>query len=101
MNPNYEPPNPGGSFRQAHADRPGRPSRQINGSPSIGALRLVDGLKSAVRRIAGGISRWRQRRTAIRELQALSDHYLKDIGLDRAQIVSTVEEIIKTSGQPT
>ena len=48
----------------------------------------------------GWISRWRQRRTAIRELQALSDHYLTDIGLDRSQIVSTVEDIIETGGQP-
>ena len=38
--------------------------------------------------------------TAIRELQALSDHHLTDIGLDRSQIVSTVEDIIETGGQP-
>jgi uncharacterized protein YjiS (DUF1127 family) len=63
-------------------------------------LRLVNGLESAVRRSVGGISRWRQRRTAIRELQALSDHHLTGIGLDRSQIVSTVEEIIETGGQP-
>ncbi len=62
-------------------------------------MRLVNGLESAVRRSVGGISRWRRRRTAIRELQALSDHHLTDIGLDRSQIVSTVEEIIETGGQ--
>ena len=100
MNPYYELSNLGNSFQQAHADRPDRPGRQIDGTPSIGALRLVNGLESAVRRSVGGISRWRQRRTAIRELQALSDHYLTDIGLDRSQIVSTVEEIIETGNQP-
>ncbi len=100
MNPYYEPPNLGSSFRQAHADRPEWPGRQIGGIPSIGALRLVNGLDSAVRGSVGGISRGRQRRTAVRELQALSDRPLTDIGLDRSQIVSTVEEIIKTGGQP-
>ncbi len=100
MNPYYEPPNLGSSFQQAHADRPERPGRQIDGIPSIGALRLVNGLETAVCRSVGGISRWRQRRTAIREFQALNDHHLTDIGLDRSQIVSTVEEIIETGGQP-
>ncbi len=100
MNPYYALPNLGSSFQQAHADRPERPGRQIDGISSIGALRLVNGLESAVRRSVGGISRWRQRRTAIRELQALSEHPPRDIGLDRSQIVSTVEEIIETGGQP-
>ncbi len=100
MNPYCELPNLGSSFQQTHAGQPKRPGRQIGAIPSIGALRLVNGLKSAVRRSAGVISRWRQRRTAIRELQALSDHHLTDIGLDRSQIVTTVEEIIETGGRP-
>ncbi len=100
MNPNYEPPNLGSNVQQAHTDRPARPGRQIDGISSIGALRLVNGLESAVRRSVGGISRWRQRRTAIRELRALSHHHLTDIGLAPFQIVSTVEEIIETGGQP-
>ncbi len=100
MNPYFEPPDLGGSFQQVHADRPEPPGRRIDGIPRIGALRLVNGLESAVRRSVGGISGWRQRRTAIRELQALSDHQLTDIGLDRSQIVSTVEDIIETGGQP-
>lgn len=99
MNPYYELSNLGSSFQQAHADRPERPGRQIDGIPSIGALRLVNGLVSAVRRSVGRIPRWRLRLTTIRELQALSDHHLKDIGLDRSQIVPTVEEIIETGGR--
>jgi uncharacterized protein YjiS (DUF1127 family) len=90
MNPYYKLPNIGSSLQQARADRPGR---QIDEILSIGALRPVSFLESTVRRSVGGISRWRQRRTTIRELQALSDHYLSDIGLDRSQIDSTVEEI--------
>ena len=93
MNAYYELPNLGSSFQQAHADRTERPGRQINAILSIGVLRLVNG--SALRRSLGWISLWRRRRTAIRELQALSDHHLADIGLDRSQIVSTVEKTIK------
>jgi uncharacterized protein YjiS (DUF1127 family) len=93
MNAYYELTNPGSSFQQAHADRTEQPGRQINAILRIGALRLVDG--SALRRSLGWISLWRRRRTAIRELQALSDHHLADIGLDRSQIVSTVEKTIK------
>ena len=95
MNPYYKHLNLCSNFQQAHADRPGRPGRQTDRIPGISALRLVNSLDSAVRWSVGGISRWRQRRTAIRKLQALNDHYLKDIGPDRFEIVSSVEEIIK------
>ena len=92
----YEPCNLGSSFQEGYV---GRPGRQIGGIPGIGTLRLITGLRSAVRRAVAGISRWRQRRRAIRELQALSDHYLTDIGLDRSRIVSTVEQMIETGGR--
>ncbi len=96
MNPYYELPNLGSGFQQAHAERTGR---QIDEISSIGVLRLVNGLESAVRRSVGWMSRWRQRRVAVRELQGLNDHQLKDIGLDRSQIVSAVEKIIETGGR--
>jgi len=35
-----------------------------------------------------------KRRTAIPKLRALNDHYLKYIGLDRSEIVSSIEEYI-------
>ena len=95
MNTNNEHPNLGSCFQQAHADRPERPGRLTDRISSIGALRLVSGLESVISWSVGGISRWRHRRTAICKLQALNDHYLKDIGLDRSEIVSSVEEIIK------
>ncbi|MFQ5935896.1 MAG: DUF1127 domain-containing protein [Acidiferrobacterales bacterium] len=40
---------------------------------------------------------WRKRRTAIRELRALDDHTLKDIGLSRSQIPSVVEGLLAQS----
>ena len=92
MNFNSKLPVYGSSFQQAHAVLPGRQSARIS---SAGVLRLVNGPISAVRWIVGGISRWRRRRNAIRELQAISDHYLKDIGLDRSQIVPAVENMIR------
>ncbi len=96
MTPCYELPNLGISFQQAHAGRAERPGRQIDGI----AVRLVGGLESVVRRRVGGIFRRRQRRTAIRELQALRDHHLTEIGQDRSQIVSTSQRIIETGDQP-
>ena len=93
MSPYYEPPSLVSSFQQAHAEPS---SRQIDGIPGIGTARRVNGLESALRRI----SRWHRRRTAIRELLALSDHHLTDIGLDRSLVVSTVETIFETDDQP-
>ena len=99
MRPHYKHSDLGSSFQQTHTDRPGWPGPRIDEIPGIGALRLINGLESIVRRSVDWFSRWRQRRTAIRELQALNDHYLKDIGLDRSHIVTSVEEIHETRGQ--
>ncbi len=57
------------------------------------------GLRAAIdagRALAGVIVRARKRRAAIRELMALNDHTLKDIGLHRSQIRSVVEEMFNT-----
>ena len=40
---------------------------------------------------------WRKRRIAIRELSALNDHTLKDIGLHRGQIPSVVDGLLAQS----
>ncbi len=61
---------------------------------SLGATRLAEGVGAALRQVANGLRRWRQRRIAVRELQALSDRQLLDIGIDRARIVSVVEKNI-------
>jgi uncharacterized protein YjiS (DUF1127 family) len=73
---------------------------KFDGFIGVGALRLVNGLTSTVRRSVGGIARWRRRRAGIRELQALSDDYLKDIGLDRSRVASPVDQFIETGGHP-
>lgn len=73
-------PDLGKRFRQAPAGQP---------------RRLVLFLEAALRRGLGGVTRWRRQRGAVRELQALSDHYLRDIGLERSRIVPAVEAIIR------
>lgn len=45
-------------------------------------------------RLEGRARRWHRKREAIRELNALSDHVLKDIGLSRAEIRSVVEGLL-------
>lgn len=100
MSAHYELPDLGGSLQQAHSEPSERPGRQLDAIPRFGALRPVKSLASAFRRLAGGISRWRRRRSSIRELQALSAHHLADIGLDRSQIVSTVEALIEARDRP-
>lgn len=55
------------------------------------------GVRSAVRYIAHALVRWRQRRATYRELAALDDHALQDIGLSRGQIPFVVAELLSTS----
>ena len=62
MNPFYEFPNLGsgqlqsGACCAAYSNRTAEPGRQFDGLLSIGLLRLVDGLESAVRKLAGSVS---------------------------------------------
>ena len=51
----------------------------------------------AVRAAAAAMLRWRERRIAIRQLVALDDHTLKDIGLYRGDIHSVADTRLKTS----
>jgi uncharacterized protein YjiS (DUF1127 family) len=109
MNPYYELPTLASRFRQVPVDWhrqpewPGRPAqsgRQIDDILSIAILRLVQGVETLVRRGAGWITRRHRRRTAIRELQSLSDRLLQDIGLERGQITETVDHLLETGEQP-
>ena len=59
----------------------------------------IAGLQSLFRRSVIAVSRWRQRRAAIRQLQALNDHYLADIGLERDQIVPTLDALIEAGAR--
>ncbi len=52
---------------------------------------------NAVRAAAASLARWHKRRIAIRQLVALDDHILKDIGIRRGDIHSVAEARLKTS----
>ncbi len=56
---------------------------------------------NAVRAAAASVARWHQRRIAIRQLLALDDHTLKDIGIHRGDIHSVADTRLETSlGEP-
>ncbi len=92
MNAHFNYPDLNNNFKQTHLERPVRADRQIDKIRNVGALRLVKVLASSIRQGVGRISRWIERRSAIHTLQALNDHYLKDIGMVRSQIVSSVND---------
>jgi len=48
-----------------------------------------------VLRLVGRLKAWNQRRLAIRELQAMSDHLLRDLGIERFQI----SDAVRNSGE--
>ncbi len=56
---------------------------------------------NAVRAAAAGVAHWHKRRIATRQLMALDDRTLKDIGFFRADIHSVAGERLKTTlGEP-
>ena len=38
----------------------------------------------------GAVARWSEQRKSVRYLQTLSNHHLKDLGIDRSEIMSVV-----------
>ena len=70
---------------KAHPNRPGHRGQ---------TLARVTG--RALSRALKGLRAWHTRRVAVRELQALGDHALKDIGLDRGGIRSVVQDMIES-----
>ncbi len=55
----------------------------------------------AVGAAAASFGRWHKRRIAIRQLMALDDHILKDIGIHRGDIHSVAGERLDHSGGDT
>jgi len=52
------------------------------------------GVTSSLRKAAKSISTWNKRRVAIRELYALSDRQLADIGVVRGEIPTLVDKML-------
>lgn len=59
-----------------------------NTRPSL----VFERLRSVTHRIVGAVLRWRDRRITIRTLEALNDHYLLDVGIERSDIHSFVSK---------
>jgi len=103
MNPYYELPTLNNAFHPVQTDwrsgpewsaRPAQAGRQIDEILSIATLRLIKGVATVARSSTAWLTRRHRRRTAIRELQSLSDYYLADIGLTRSQIAETVDQMM-------
>ena len=92
--------NPAGPSK-AHGNRPTLVRRVL---ADIGGGASLHALASRVSRLGQALSIGRRRRAAVRELSALSDHTLKDIGLHRSEIRSVVHEMTRvaaaTPGDP-
>ncbi len=91
MKPCYEIPDSNSNFQQTEHGRSASPGLHLTTRPSSGASRKASGFELVVRWSIRFVRRWHRRRAAIRALESLSDHYLRDIGLDRSQIISRVE----------
>ena len=81
---------------------PAGPSQAHRNGPTLARRFLADtsggaspqGLVGRVLRLGQSLNTRRRRRAEVRELSALSDHILKDIGLRRGEIRSVVDEMI-------
>lgn len=77
--------------------------RQLRSQALHQALRRLAGgfrkgaayVAAALRRVVRAIHAGQQRRAALRELRALNDHTLRDIGLSRAEIRTAIDELFR------
>ena len=79
-----------------HVGQAGRPltgDARAKASPSVRAIRSMAG------RALDGVRGWYRKRATRRELAALSDQHLKDIGLERPRIASTVDDYLRAGGR--
>ncbi len=87
---------PGTGFNPADAPkaRRTRPTLARRVLADIGGGASLHALGSRISQLGQALSVWHRRRAAVRELSALSDHMLQDIGLHRGEIRSVVEELL-------
>ncbi len=78
-----------------------RTGRALRAQAVRQALRgLIRGIVDAVQQGTEALQRWHRRRVTYRELLALNDHLLHDIGLHRDQIPAAVEESLRNEPGP-
>ena len=85
-------------LKQARAERAKVISQALHGLGSLGG-RAIGALGRAGRSIGSSLVAGHHRRAAMRELQALDDWILKDIGISRSDIPFVVEQ--RSSAQRT
>ncbi len=90
-------PGTGLSPTDAPKARRNRPTLARRVLADIGGGVSLPALGSRVSRLGQALSAWHRRRAAVRELSALSDHTLKDIGLHRGEIRSVVHEMTRAA----
>lgn len=61
----------------------------------VAGLPAESGFANTFRKAAKSVSTWNKRRLAIRELYALSDRQLADIGVIRGEIPTLVDNMLK------
>ena len=79
---------------RAHDERAAAVSSMLGGllaAPAIVVARTANAGLHSGRRFLGAVARWRRRRQAIRQLEAMNDALLKDIGIDRGHIPYVVD----------
>ena len=77
----------------------------IGAEVSIAAYQAIDALVTGAARLAGPFTRWQKRRRAVAELSRLSDHMLRDIGIERGEIRDVVDGLlnapkVRPAGRP-
>ena len=89
---------PATDHRRAHGATPHPAPARARRVAAAGRLvrRIVTDIGGAVPLHAfEGLGRWRRRNRAIKELGALNNHLLNDIGIDRNQIRETVDAMLQ------
>lgn len=76
------------------------PKPEITPAPSSAAWRLIEAVTTAVRRSIAEIRRAHRRSVSIRDLDAMSDRQLLDIGIDRSDIPRVVDRALDARKPP-
>jgi len=64
-------------------------------TPRVADVRRGAGISDVIRKASAAMSAWNKRRVALKELYALSDRQLADIGLIRGDIPAVVDKLLK------